>query len=66
MSKTAERPRTVEEAAAELNLSRATIRAWISQRRLGHIRLGRAIRIPAEEIRRVLEAGWVPPERGGR
>jgi excisionase family DNA binding protein len=57
------RPRTVEEAATELNLSRATIRAWIAQRRLGHIRLGRAIRVPADEIRRVLEAGYVPAER---
>lgn len=56
-------PRTVEQAAAELNLSRATIRAWIAQRRLGHVRLGRAIRIPAREIQRVLETGYVPPER---
>jgi excisionase family DNA binding protein len=58
-----DQPRTVEQAAAELNLSRATIRAWIAQRRLGHVRLGRAIRIPADEIRRVLEAGYVPPVR---
>ena len=39
-------PRTVEQTAVELNLSKATIRAWIAQRRLGHVRLGRAIRIP--------------------
>lgn len=58
-----DQPRTVQQAAAELNLSRATIRAWIAQRRLGHVRLGRAIRIPAGEIRRVLEAGYIPPER---
>jgi excisionase family DNA binding protein len=57
------RPRTVEQAAAELNLSRATIRAWIAQRRLGHVRLGRAIRIPAHEIQRLLESGYVPPVR---
>jgi excisionase family DNA binding protein len=56
-------PRTVEQAAAELNLSRATIRAWIAQRRLGHVRLGRAVRIPAQEIQRLLEVGYVPPER---
>ena len=56
-------PRTVEQAAAELNLSKATIRAWIALRRLGHIRLGRAIRVPAEEIQRVLTAGYVPPRR---
>lgn len=58
-----EEPRTVEQAAIELNLSQATIRSWIAQRRLGHVRLGRAIRIPANEIQRVLEAGYVPPER---
>ena len=57
--------RTVNEAARELNVSRATIRAWIVQRRLGFVRLGRAIRIPAGEIRRVLDAGFVPasPDR---
>lgn len=57
-------PRTVEEAAAELNLKKSTIRAWIAQRRLGHVRLGRAVRIPAAEIQRLLEAGYVPAERG--
>jgi excisionase family DNA binding protein len=66
MAQTNSKPRTVEEAAQELNLSKATIRAWIAQRRLGHVRLGRAIRVPADEIRRVLEAGYVPPERNGR
>ena len=65
MVRTDNQPRTVEQAAEELNLSRATIRAWIGQRRLGHVRLGRAIRIPVEEIRRVLETGYVPPERKG-
>ena len=63
MMRTDDQPRTVQQAAAELNLSRATIRAWIAQRRLGHIRLGRAIRVPAAEIRRVLEAGYVPAAR---
>jgi excisionase family DNA binding protein len=58
-----QQPRTVEQAAEELNLSRATIRAWIAQRRLGHVRLGRAIRIPAEEIRRILDVGYIPPSR---
>lgn len=65
MTRTDNQPRTVEQAAEELNLSRATIRAWVAQRRLGHVRLGRAIRIPAEEIRRMLEAGYVPASRKG-
>jgi excisionase family DNA binding protein len=55
-----ERPRTVSEAAEELGLSIHTIRAWIAGRRLAHLRLGRAIRIPAAEIRRVIERSTVP------
>jgi excisionase family DNA binding protein len=58
-----ERPRTVREAAEELGLSVHTIRAWIASRRLGHLRLGRAIRIPAAEIRRVIEQSTVPAVR---
>lgn len=59
-SRPAESPRTVAEAAGELGLSVHTIRAWVAARRLAHIRLGRAIRIPAAEIRRVIEANTVP------
>ena len=58
-----ERPRTVHEAAEELGLSAHTVRAWIASRRLSHLRLGRAIRIPAEEIRRVIEESTVPAVR---
>ena len=65
MVRTDNQPRTVEQAAKELSLSKATIRAWIAQRRLGHVRLGRAVRIPADEIRRLLETGYVPPSRKG-
>ena len=55
-----ERPRTVTETAEELGLSVHTVRAWIADRRLGHLRLGRAIRVPAAEIRRVIERSTVP------
>ncbi len=59
----AERPRTVAEAADELGLSVYTVRSWIASRRLAHLRLGRAIRIPAAELRCVIEASTVPAER---
>lgn len=58
-----ERPRTVAQAADELGLSVYTVRAWIASRRLAHLRLGRAIRIPAAEVRRVIEASTVPAKR---
>ena len=58
-----DRPRTVSEAAEELGLSVHTVRAWVASRRLAHLRLGRAIRIPAAEIRRVIEESTVPAVR---
>jgi excisionase family DNA binding protein len=51
---------TVVEAAARLGLSSHTIRAWVAQRRIAHIRLGRAVRIPAGEIDRLLNENTVP------
>jgi len=56
-------PRTVEQAAEELNVAQSTIRAWIGQRRIGYVRLGRSIRIPAAEINRLLEIGFIPAKR---
>jgi excisionase family DNA binding protein len=54
------KPRTVQEAAQELGLSVHTVRAWIAQRRIAHIRLGRAIRISPEEVERILSDGTIP------
>jgi len=50
----------VLEAAEQMNVSKHTVRAWLAQRRIGHVRLGRAIRIPAAEIQRLLDRGAVP------
>ena len=58
-----EPPISVAKAATDLGLSIHTIRAWIAQRRIAHIRLGRSIRIPAAEIRRLLETGLMPAQR---
>ena len=63
MGVTGNEPRTVSQAAVELSLSKSTVRAWIATRKMGHLRLGRAIRVPASEIARLLETNYVPPER---
>jgi excisionase family DNA binding protein len=55
-------PRTVAQAAEALGLSVHTIRSWVAQRRIGHVRLGRAVRIPQSEIQRVIERGTVPAQ----
>ena len=54
---------TVREAATALNLSVHTLRFWISTRRIGYVRLGRAIRIPAAECERIINEGTVPAVR---
>lgn len=60
------KPLTVKQAAEALNLKEVTIRAWLAQRRLGFVRLGRAIRIPASEIERLLGDNAVPAREVGR
>lgn len=62
---TDETPRTVQQAAKELNLAPGTVRLWIAQRRIGFVRLGRCIRIPPKEIRRLLTRGFVPAQKDG-
>lgn len=59
-----ERPRSVREAADELGLSVHTIRAWVASRRIAHVRLGRAVRIPASAIRRLVEDNTVAAIEG--
>ena len=51
---------TVREAAVSLGLSVACIRSWVAQRRIGYVKLGRAVRIPASEITRLFDSGYIP------
>ena len=59
-----ETTKTVRQTAEELGLSPATLRVWLRERRIGYVRLGRAVRIPAGEIRRLIERSTVPAIRG--
>ena len=51
---------TVFEAAKLLTLSPKTLRAWCGSRRIGVVRLHRAVRIAASEIQRLISEGTVP------
>ena len=51
---------SVKEAAGLLGLAEVTVRVWLAQRRLEHVRMGRAVRIPVNEINRLVEEGTVP------
>jgi excisionase family DNA binding protein len=54
----------VPEAAELLALSQKTVWQWIAERRIGVVRLGRAVRIPLSEIERLMEEGTTPALRG--
>lgn len=51
---------TCAAAAQELGLKEATIRAWITSRRLPCVKLGRAVRVPAEAIEEFIRKNTVP------
>ena len=53
----------VPEAADMLALSQKTVWQWIGERRIGVVRLGRAVRIPISEIERLVEEGTTPAGR---
>jgi hypothetical protein len=44
----------------------STWRKWILTRRVGYSKIGRLVRIPESELRRMLESGLVPPREVNR
>jgi excisionase family DNA binding protein len=53
----------VPDAAEMLALSPKTLWQWIGERRIGVVRLGRAVRVPLSEIERLMEEGTTPAIR---
>ena len=54
----------VPEAAEMLTLSHKTAWQWIGERRIGVVRLGRAVRVLISEIERLVKHGTTPARRG--
>jgi excisionase family DNA binding protein len=57
---------TCAEAANALGLKEATIRVWIARRRLASVKLGRAVRVPAQAVETLIAQSTIPArvERG--
>jgi excisionase family DNA binding protein len=51
---------TIAQAAKETGLKEPTIRKMVSSRRLDSVKLGRAVRIPEEAIRKLIERSTIP------
>jgi excisionase family DNA binding protein len=55
----------VEEVAERLNVRQSTIRAWLLRRRIPFVKVGRCVRVRAEDIDRLLSENTIP-SRGGK
>ena len=51
---------TVEDAFKRTKVKPRTWRAWILQRKIKVVRIGRTVRIPESEIRRLIAEGTTP------
>ena len=51
---------TCAAAARELGLKEATIRVWVARRRLPSVKLGRAVRIPADAVEELIRLNTIP------
>ncbi len=60
-----ERLLTVREASEKLGLREATLRRWVLDKRVAYCKLGRAVRIPAAAVSRLIRESYREPvERG--
>jgi excisionase family DNA binding protein len=56
----------VNEFASELDVTVACVRRWILERRIAFVKVGRLVRIPGNEVERVIKAGMHPALAFGR
>jgi excisionase family DNA binding protein len=64
MLKTQMKLLSIPQFAEELGVTVACIRRWLLERKIASVRLGRLVRIPAEERDRLIEQGFRPAKRG--
>lgn len=51
---------SVQEAALRSSYKDGTIREWVNERRLPHVRIGRAIRIPEDALDAFIASNTIP------
>lgn len=58
--------KTVQQTAEKLSVAVVTVRTWMAQGKIEYVKLGRAVRVPESEIRRLIAAGTVPSREQSR
>jgi len=54
---------TVQAFAKTLNVTPACIRRWILERKIATVKLGRLVRIPSDEVQRLIQSGLRPTQK---
>jgi excisionase family DNA binding protein len=57
---------TVAETAERFGVKVPTIRRWLAQRKLTHVKLSRAVRVPEIEVERLIKKNTVPARKDER
>ncbi|WP_158789123.1 helix-turn-helix domain-containing protein [Granulicella sp. L46] len=57
---------SLPQAAEELGMSVNTIRAWIYQRKITFVKVGRSVRVSEETVQMIIKGGTVPALVEGR
>jgi excisionase family DNA binding protein len=55
---------SITEAAEATRLTESTIRAWLNQRRIPCVKLGRRVLLRRADLVALIEAGFVPATKG--
>jgi excisionase family DNA binding protein len=53
---------TVCQVAERLGVKPATVRLWISKRKLAHVKLSRAVRVQESEVDRFIRENTIPAQ----
>lgn len=53
---------TVQDFASALQVTKACVRRWISERKITIVKIGRLVRIPADEIDKLVSKGKRPAQ----
>ncbi len=53
---------TVDAVAEVLSVTPACIRRWIFERKIATVKLGRLVRIPSDEVQRLIQSGLRPTQ----
>ena len=53
---------TVDAVAKVLSVTPACIRRWVFERKIATVKLGRLVRIPSDEVQRLIQSGLRPAQ----